>query len=131
MRNLADTTGVKGKHIPILGGTGSNPVCRTPVGECNWNKTMPGKKQYDIDRDRLDFFTIRLDKEEGALLRQYAKKNKISVPETFRLFVTWGLEAEDDTMRALAKAQRMQHEASRIKDAAQKFFASIQENENV
>lgn len=52
------------------------------------------QRQYQLSKQRWVYQTVRLDHEDAAALRELAVKQRTSVAELIRTFVTWGLENE-------------------------------------
>lgn len=52
-------------------------------------------KEYQQARSRWDFVLVRIDKEEMAALRAYAKLKRVTLASLVREAITWRLECLD------------------------------------
>jgi Ribbon-helix-helix protein, copG family len=49
-------------------------------------------RQYRMSKERWHYQSMRLDHDDIAELRERAKRERTSVPELVRRYITWGLE---------------------------------------
>jgi hypothetical protein len=55
------------------------------------------QRQYQLSKQRWHFQIIRLDHDDAQTLRDLAARERTTVPELIRTFVTWGLEEYEIT----------------------------------
>jgi hypothetical protein len=58
------------------------------------------QRQYRLSKERWHYQIVRLDHDDAQMLRTLAKRERSTVSELVRTFVTWGLEEYDGAHRA-------------------------------